>query len=74
MLADFATQAPPPAAGRVRLATGVELPYVEQGDPDGVPVLLLHGVTDSLRSWEPMLPHLPRLAACRRDHPARPPR
>lgn len=53
-------QATQPAEhSRVRLATGVELPYVEQGDPDGVPVLLLHGVTDSLRSWEPLLPHLP---------------
>jgi pimeloyl-ACP methyl ester carboxylesterase len=37
----------------------VRLPYVEQGDPAGVPVLLLHGYTDSWRSWEPVLPHLP---------------
>lgn len=43
----------------VRLRTGVTLPYVEQGDPAGVPVLLLHGVTDSWRSYEPVLPHLP---------------
>ena len=41
------------------LASGVRLPYVEQGDSDGVPVVLLHGVTDSLRSWEPVLPYLP---------------
>ena len=41
------------------LPTGVTLPYVEQGDPDGVPVILLHGVTDSWRSFEPVLPHLP---------------
>lgn len=40
------------------LASGIRLPYVEQGDPDGVPVLLLHGITDSWRSWEPVLPHL----------------
>jgi non-heme chloroperoxidase len=37
----------------------VRLPYVEQGDPDGTPVLLLHGITDSQRSWEPVLPLLP---------------
>lgn len=41
------------------LATGVRLPYVEQGDPTGVPVILLHGVTDSWRSFEPVLPYLP---------------
>ena len=36
-----------------------KLPYVEQGDPAGVPVVLLHGVTDSWRSFEGVLPHLP---------------
>jgi non-heme chloroperoxidase len=35
------------------------LPYVEHGDPDGVPVVMLHGVTDSWRSFEHVLPHLP---------------
>jgi non-heme chloroperoxidase len=43
----------------VALSTGVRLPYVEQGDPTGVPVLLLHGLTDSWRSFEPVLPFLP---------------
>jgi pimeloyl-ACP methyl ester carboxylesterase len=43
----------------VELSTGVELPYVEQGDPTGVPVVLLHGGTDSWRSFEPVLPYLP---------------
>jgi non-heme chloroperoxidase len=43
----------------IELPTGVSLEYSEQGDPDGVPVLLLHGGTDSLRSWDPVLPHLP---------------
>ena len=27
--------------------------------PSGTPVLLLHGITDSQRSWEPVLPLLP---------------
>ncbi len=35
------------------------LPYVEHGDPDGVPVVMLHGVTDSWRSFEHVLPYLP---------------
>jgi non-heme chloroperoxidase len=37
----------------------VRLPYVQQGDPAGTPVVLLHGITDSQRSWEPVLPLLP---------------
>lgn len=49
-----------PTVRRIRLATGVTLPYVEQGAPDGLPVVMLHGVTDSWRSFEPLLPWLPR--------------
>ncbi|MBM4259356.1 MAG: alpha/beta hydrolase [Deltaproteobacteria bacterium] len=41
------------------LSTGVTLPYVEQGDPHGIPVILLHGVTDSWHSFELVLPYLP---------------
>jgi non-heme chloroperoxidase len=56
----------------VSLATGVTLPYVESGDPDGLPVILLHGFTDSWRSYEPVLPHLPAeiraLALTQRGH------
>jgi pimeloyl-ACP methyl ester carboxylesterase len=44
---------------RIKLATGVELAYVEQGNPAGVPVIFLHGITDSWHSFEPVLPHLP---------------
>lgn len=43
----------------IELSTGAKLAYVEQGDPRGVPVLLLHGITDSWRSFELALPHLP---------------
>jgi pimeloyl-ACP methyl ester carboxylesterase len=35
------------------------LPYIEQGDPDGVPLVLIHGLTDSHRSYEPILAELP---------------
>jgi non-heme chloroperoxidase len=41
------------------LTTGVRMEYVEQGPKDGLPVVLLHGVTDSWRSFERVLPLLP---------------
>jgi pimeloyl-ACP methyl ester carboxylesterase len=43
----------------IALPGGVRIDYVEQGKPTGVPVVLLHGFTDSWRSFEPVLPHLP---------------
>ena len=48
-----------PVIHSVTLPTQVTLPYVEQGDPAGIPVLLLHGITDSWHSFEGVLPHLP---------------
>jgi non-heme chloroperoxidase len=48
-----------PVLKSVELRNGVRLPYVEQGDPSGIPVLLLHGATDSWHSFEGVLPHLP---------------
>ncbi|HEV8420308.1 MAG TPA: alpha/beta hydrolase, partial [Actinomycetota bacterium] len=35
------------------------LQYVEQGDASGTPLILLHGIADSWRSFELVLPHLP---------------
>ena len=43
----------------VKIATGVTLQYVEQGDPSGIAVLLLHGVTDSWHSFESVLAYMP---------------
>ena len=43
----------------VTLSTGVTLQFSEQGNPNGVPVILLHGFPDSWYSYEPVLPHLP---------------
>jgi pimeloyl-ACP methyl ester carboxylesterase len=43
----------------IDLPDGTRLPCAEHGDAGGLPVLFLHGVTDSLRSWEPLLPYLP---------------
>src|SRR5688500_17657099 len=44
----------------IRLSTGVQLEYAEQGDPSGIPVIMLHGFTDSWKSFEPVLPYLPK--------------
>ena len=43
---------------RIALPTGVELHYVEQGDPHGEVLIFLHGFTGSWRSWELNLPHI----------------
>jgi len=42
----------------VTLPGGVVLPYLEEGDPDGVPVVFLHGYTDSCHAFEPLLAEL----------------
>jgi pimeloyl-ACP methyl ester carboxylesterase len=42
----------------VRLANGTRLVFVELGDPEGEPLLLLHGYTDTSRSWSIIAPHL----------------
>jgi rifampin ADP-ribosylating transferase len=55
-----------------RLPDGTFLPYVEQGDRSGVPVVMLHAVAESWRSWSRLLPHLPRdvhaIALTQRGH------
>lgn len=43
----------------VALPGRTTLQYVEQGRRGGLPVVLLHGITDSWRSFELLLPHLP---------------
>lgn len=43
---------------RVRLPNGIELAYVELGNPAGRPVLLLHGYTDTSRVWSIVAPWL----------------
>ena len=37
----------------------IQLPYVEQGAKSGIPVVFLHGYSDSWRSFERVLPYLP---------------
>lgn len=41
-----------------QLSTGVRLRYVERGDPSGLPVLMLHGYTDSSFSFSRVMPLL----------------
>lgn len=38
---------------------GLRFQFVEQGEPTGIPILLLHGTSDSWHSFETVLPHLP---------------
>src|SRR5215212_6635159 len=42
-----------------RLPRGPILPYLEAGSRAGVPVVFLHGITDSCRAFEPLMAHLP---------------
>ena len=56
----------------IRLTNGLDLQYRESGDPRGEPIILLHGVTDSLRCWKPFTDVLPRafraIAVSQRGH------
>lgn len=47
----------------VALSTGIAMAYLELGDPAGEPVILLHGYTDTSRSFAPTV------AALAQDHP-----
>jgi pimeloyl-ACP methyl ester carboxylesterase len=42
----------------VALPDGVTLAYVPLGDPQGPPVVLIHGYTDNARDWVPLVPYL----------------
>lgn len=49
----------PMIARSAAVRPGVRLEYVEKGDPYGLPVVLLHGVTDSWGSFESLMELLP---------------
>ena len=55
-----------------RLRQKISLPYIETGERAGTPVIFLHGVTDSHRSFELLFPHLPgsvrAIAVTQRGH------
>lgn len=44
---------------RLALSTGVTVAYAAKGDPSGLPLILLHGITDSHRSFAPLMAQLP---------------
>lgn len=49
-----------PVVKTIELPRRLKLSYVEQGDLTGIPVVFLHGYTDSWRSFELVLPYLPK--------------
>lgn len=63
---------PKAAPRQVQLPGRLRLEFVEHGERGGLSVIALHGVTDSWRSFEPLLPHLPAdlhlLAPTQRGH------
>lgn len=46
---------------RIALSTGISMAYLEAGRPRGEVVILLHGYTDTGRSWYPTMQHLTAL-------------
>ena len=48
-----------PRIKTIELSTKVKLEYAEQGNHDGIPVIFLHGITDSWHSFETVLTKLP---------------
>ena len=56
----------------IRLSNNVRIPFIENGSPSGIPVILLHGFLGSWREYEPAVAHLPEsihaLALTQRGH------
>lgn len=56
----------------IRLPDNREFSYIEAGDPLGIPLILLHGIGDSCRTFELLLRHFPgrirALAFTQRGH------
>ena len=46
------------AKKKIALSNGISLAYVDIGNPDGKPTLLIHGYTDNSRSWSLIAPYL----------------
>ena len=56
----------------ITLANGLRLEVAEKGPRGGTPVVMLHGITDSRRSFDPIWEHLPTdwhaIAVSQRGH------
>lgn len=48
-----------PVIKTIELSANVKLEYAEQGHPNGIPVIMLHGITDSRHSYDMAITHLP---------------
>lgn len=44
----------------IKLSNGITIPYIEQGNPEEVVLIMLHGLADSFKTFEPMLPYIPK--------------
>ncbi|MGI5874646.1 MAG: alpha/beta fold hydrolase [Bacillota bacterium] len=42
----------------VQLSTGIKMAYVEMGNAEGEDLILVHGMTDSSRTWSKFVPYL----------------
>src|SRR5262245_29880341 len=58
-LSEMVSVPPQPVVKSITLPGRVRLEYAEQGNTDGVPVIFLHGITDSWHSFESVLTYLP---------------
>ena len=58
-LFELAYLKPEPVVKTIDLPGRVKLEYAEQGNDDGIPVIFLHGITDSWHSFESVLTYLP---------------
>ncbi len=54
------------------LQNGIRMPYLEKGDTTGTALIMLHGIADSCRAFEPILPciseHIHAFAVTLRGH------
>lgn len=71
----YKTTSTPPAKKALRLSTGITMSYIERGNVGGKPVVLLHGLTDTSRSFEEVVeemvskyPHLRVIVPDLRGH------
>ena len=65
-LAVLSAQAQMPPKKKLALKNDIEMAYVELGPTTGLPIVLLHGFTDTGRSFQLMAPELIRLYASAR--------
>lgn len=58
-LLEITRLSPQPVVKTIDLPGRVRLEYAEQGNAEGIPVIFLHGITDSWHSFESVLANLP---------------